>query len=274
MSKIEKTNLEYEEKYTDMIDRLTEQLKTILPIFLEEFKDYIDPRRLEYLSDKKNVPNIIQFVDDGMGAWHYEGHIYFSKINNRICEKLKSQDEYGTQPNIKLIEPEDFINNKKDYIDYLRYWILKGLTVLDYCIDILPHEIMHLIGSSGGVIGEGSTEANTRRICQKYNIRCIPISHTKEVELVLSLENVFGIDVLTRSAFSRDFTILEREFNSLYGNQAFSREYGIVTQMYTRYQTSHLDDPIKHYQTYRKINYGSMLELLRGRREAKTQEVK
>ena len=40
---------------------LTTELEKILPIFINEFKEYISPQNLEYLTDKNNISNIIQF---------------------------------------------------------------------------------------------------------------------------------------------------------------------------------------------------------------------
>ena len=66
---------------------------------------------------------------------------------------------------------------------------------MDFYLDLLPHEAMHLIGVTGGVIGEGVAEKRTRELCLKHNIRSAPISHSKEVKLVSLMKKLVGKDI-------------------------------------------------------------------------------
>ena len=249
------------------LEILTQELRKILPIFINEFRAYIEPKKLEYLENEENIPNIIQFTNKGMGAFTQDGHIYYSNINKVMFETLKKYPNYGSEPNKKLVEPEEFVNNKKDYLDYMNYCIEKGATDLDYSLDVLPHEIMHLIGSSGGVIGEGVTELRTRQICQVHRIRCAPVLHAKETELVMKLDKKLGKHTLNKYSFGKDYGELENKFDKIYGEKMFWGIYSKLLIAYDNYQKNNLSDPIEHYKAYRNLDYSPMLELMKNEQQ-------
>ena len=249
----------------DKTEILTRELKKILPFFIKEFKEYIPPTKLEYLKDNENISNIIQFSDNGMGAYTdiANGKIFYANINKLMFERLKLHPAYGKKKNSQLIKPEEFVNNKKDYLDYINYCIEKGYTELDYCLDVLPHEIMHLIGFYGGVIGEGVTELRTRQVCQKYNIRCAPILHSKETEVVMKLDKLLGKEILNRASFEKDNSKIEQEIDKNCGTGKFRQAYEQMVIEYNKYQGNNLKNPIEHYKEYRNINYSNMLNLVK-----------
>lgn len=186
-----------------MEEKLEAALEHILRIYLKEFSRYMSAERIEYLSDEKNIKDIIKFSENGIGAWCSGFNIMFGSNTNVLIEKyLKSNQNYATNPNAKLVSMDNFIDNEIDYLDYIKYFIVKGGNEFDYFLDMLPHEAMHLIGVGGGVIREGVCERNAREMCLKYGIRSAPILHSKENKLVGLLGKLIDNDLIMKVGFS------------------------------------------------------------------------
>ena len=196
------------------------EMRKIIPIFMKECGNYMYPKKIFFLKDQSNLSRVIDF-DNGFGAWSRGNNIFFAIQNMRVFERLARMPEYGKKPREMFIDTKDFIDNDKDYLDYMQYIIDNGLKEVDYALDVLPHEVMHLIGSGGGIIGEGVTELRTRQVCKKYGIRCAPIMHTKETKFIRMLERFVGADLLDLSAFTRDNTLLFKKCEELFGKEFF-----------------------------------------------------
>ena len=244
-----------------------EEMKKIIPIFMKECESYIYPQKLFFLNNPKNLGRIIDF-GRGFGAWTKGDNIVFAIQNARIFDRLARMPEYGKKPRECFVSQKDFVDNSKDYLDYMQYIIDNGLKEIDYCLDVLPHEIMHLIGSGGGVIGEGVTELRTRQICKKYGIRCAPIMHTKETKFVRMLEKFVGANLLDLTAFTKDNTLLFQKCEELFGEEFF-QIYGEMESQYTRYIMDFSLDPIEHYKSYREIDFSRMYKFLREKEKEK-----
>ena len=242
---------------------LEKELEKLLPIFLNEFLDYIPLDRRRYFTDKIRNGMTHQLVcfDTGFGAWCKNDKLYIGIQNMDIFKKLASREEYGKRKGIKLISEDEMIDNEKDYLDYMEYFIGNGLTELDYCLDVLPHEVMHLVGSGGGIFGEGITEYRTRQVCKKYGIRCAPVMHTKETKLIKMLEEHISTNELNEASFWKDFSMIESVCENIFGKENFREAYEEACIAYRGYMGDTTKDPIEHYKRYREMDFSKLFNL-------------
>ena len=255
----------------DEIRIIEKEMVRILPIFLREFVDYVSYDTRQYILDKlkENRANHLIGFESGIGAWCRARKIYFAIQNKNMFVKLAKTPEYGQHKGNPLLNAEEFIDNDKDYIDYMQYILDNGLTELDYCLDLLPHQVMHLIGCKGGVLGEGITELRTRQICKKHGIRCAPILHSKETKIIRLLEEFVDEITINESAFLGHFDFLTEELEKLFGKENFQSVYEDLCIDYRTYASDRTQDPFAHYQKYREIDFSRMFELI----ESKTNKI-
>lgn len=247
----------------DEIRIIEKEMVRILPIFFKEMVEYVPVNKRRSIEEmiKTNRANQLIGFDNGMGAWCDGEKIIFSAQNSELFLKMSEDSEYGSNKEVTLVSNENFIDNDKDYVDYMKYIKSKGMTELEYCLEILPHQIMHLIGSSGGLLGEGITELRTREICKKYDIKCAPVLHPKEMKLVRKIETVVGKMILNEASFLNDFSMVERILGNKYGEDFFKKVYGELCIDYRNYTSDRTPDPIEHYKKYREIEFDKIYNL-------------
>jgi hypothetical protein len=191
--------------------------------------------------------------------------LYSTNTDELIQRLIIENSDYGRKPDVQLVSGTSFIDNEKDYIDYLNYFILKGLKEIDYYMDVLPHETMHLIGIGGGVIGEGIAERRTRQICKKYNLQCAPILHTKEAKLVGLMERLAGDPVITRAGFASGkerYKELEQSLDNKCSKGFFEQIISDPIIQYQRYLKCRCDNPIRTFNAYRQMDFSNSYRLL------------
>ena len=247
---------------------LTEELFKIIKIYISELGKYICEKHLDFLSNDSNIEKIIQFSDNRTGAWCVDNrHIYFGSNTSHFIEQLRQNPLYGTQPEHLLVTKERFVDNSLDYWDYVNHFILIGGNELDFYLDLLPHEAMHLIGITGGVIGEGVAEKRMRELTTKYNIRSAPICHTKEVKLVSLMEKLVDKDILTKTGFENNFFQywdIEKAIDSKCGKGTFEKVYMATRIPYSeKYLRVKHPSPFEQFNAYRKLNFEPAYSLLR-----------
>ena len=248
----------------DEIRIIEKEMVRILPIFLREFVDYVAYDTRNYILDriKQNRANHLIGFDSGMGAWCRDRKIYFAIQNKNMFVKFAKNPEYGQKKSGELITSDEFIDNDKDYIDYMQYIFDNGLTELDYCLDLLPHQVTHLIGCKGGVLGEGITELRTRQICKMHGIRCAPILHSKETKIIRMLDEFVDDITINESAFLGRFDFLIEELEKKFGKENFQSIYEDLCIDYRTYASDRSQDPFVHYQKYREIDFSRMFDLI------------
>lgn len=247
---------------------LTEELLKILKIYISELGNFINERHLHFLSDESNLENVIQFSDKGTGAWCVaNSKIYFGSNTSHFINQLRKNPLFRTQPGHALVTKENFVDNTLDYWDYVNHFILIGGNELDFYLDLLPHEAMHLIGVTGGVIGEGVAEKLTRELCLKHNIRCAPICHSKEVKLVSLMEKLVGRDILTKTGFENStyqYWDIEKAIDAKCGRGTFERIYLDTQIPYDRLYLKHdYATPYEKFNAYRALNFEPAYSLLK-----------
>ncbi len=245
----------------DEIRLVEKEMRKIVPIFLTEFIEYVPVAKRMYLKDQENLCQVIGF-ESGIGAWCRENNIYFAIQNANTFKRLSKKQGYGEKKGTLLVAEDEWMNNDKDYLDYFDYALDNGLKEIDYCLDILPHEIMHLIGCGDGIIGEGITELRTREVCKKHGIRCAPILHSKEVKLVQKLARYFNEMELNEACFFHNFTVLLEKCDKVFGEGEFTKVYRSVSSDYRDYTMDRFIDPFVHYQKYRDLDFSEIYRLL------------
>ena len=251
----------------DTLSYLTEELIKIIKVYIAEFGKFINERHLHFLSNESNLKKVLQFSDKSTGAWCVaHKQICFGSNTSHFINQLRQNPLYGTQPNHILVTRENFVDNTLDYWDYVNHFILIGGNELDFYLDLLPHEAMHLIGISGGVIGEGVTEKRTREICLKHNIRSAPISHGKEVKLVSLMEKLVGKEILTKTGFEDNFFQywdIEKALDKKCGSGTFERIYSTTQIPYgEKYLKVRYANPFEKFNAYKNLNFEPAYSLL------------
>lgn len=91
--------------------------------------------------------------------------------------------EGATNQNIKKsIETKSLskVDSTRDQFDYFAELLADGKIDLDWMLDVLPHEAMHIFIPGEGVLVEGTTESLSREMADKYGLRLTPTSHQRE----------------------------------------------------------------------------------------------
>ncbi|MCX8074540.1 MAG: hypothetical protein N2749_03030 [Clostridia bacterium] len=253
----------------DLNELLTYELRKILKIYVGEFESYIKKEKLRLLKQDAFVDNVIQFSDSRMGVWcEDESYIVYSnEIPAFLNDVVFDSKVYGTDPNIVFVSDDEFVENERDYLDYIRYAILKGMKTEDFYLSALPHEAMHLIGIGGGIKCEGITEHRTRQTCKKYGIDfCAPAGHFKEAKLARLMEKITGEDHLTKIGFDPrgyEYAMFIRNVNMLRGPGVFEKVYSNLNNQYldTYIRTSYPNN-IDRFLAYRELDFSTIYKLI------------
>lgn len=249
------------------MEELNYALNQILDLYISELGVYIKPEKLKYIRHKQKTGNIIKFKEDITGAYCDGRNIVLGAKSGEIINNLASNSKYyGKSPHEQLVKDDKFVDCKKDYLDYLKWFILTGKKPEDFYFDVLPHEAMHLIGVNGGALGEGVTERRTREICHKNNIRCVPVFHTKECGIIGLMEKIVGKEVTTRMGFSSGpyrYKELDREIDKNLGKDSFLKIFTEFELPYRKvYLNTEYKDFIERFKAYRELDFSKVEELL------------
>lgn len=249
---------------------LQEELETYIALIIKEYKNYIDPKRREYL-EKADKSKDIQIIDTHtISMFVREEKIYLPSQAYIIFDKMKNSIDYGIERNHKSHEEGIIVQNQKTYFDYIKHCFLKGYTALDFYQDTLLHETMHYCGSHGvDPISEGLTELKARELAEKYNLRLSGCGYSKEVQIVLKLQEIFGkdfMDKLTFCSLTMKEVLIEKEFGEETQN-LFRKICEIMFEESKEYrehqlQYNGLEGAYKKAESYDKINYHEVYRLI------------
>jgi hypothetical protein len=230
----------------DIKSILTFEMKKCVSIYLAEFPKF-ECKDLDELSievenreEKKNqaecrggpngikvYPGIQPFIDGILKKAGIEATI----VNGKVCAtkviSFKDGDK-GVVPEIENgkikyaegIKAPNFVSDQmvdspRDQLDYLAELLIEGKIDIDWMLDVLPHEAMHVFIPGEGVLVEGTTERLTRECADKYGLRLTPTSHQRETQIVAKLEKIIGRDNLAyaMSLNNKDKYIREQSDN-------------------------------------------------------------
>ncbi len=190
------------------------EMKKFVLIYLYEFPQFekvnLDDLEVdvETREDKKNqadargssdgvklYPGMQKFIDGvlpktGIESQEIDGIVFATKV-------------FGTDNGIKVPKPgqvsDKKVDSQRDYADYFAEILRNGKIDIDWILDVLPHESMHIFIEGQGTLVEGTTERLARECADKYGLRLTPTSHTKETEVISKIEKIIGRENLAQA---------------------------------------------------------------------------
>lgn len=212
---IKATGFNEKDELDETVKKIVEiEMKKNVLIYLYEFPQFekinLDDLKVdvETREDKKNKADARGSSD---GVKLYPGMQKF--IDGDLLEKgIESQEingivfatkVFGTGDGIKVPEPDQVTHKKvesqRDYADYFAEILRYGKIDIDWILDVLPHESMHIFIEGKGTLVEGTTERLARECADKYGLRLTPSSHTKETEVISKIEKIIGRENLAQA---------------------------------------------------------------------------
>lgn len=198
---------------------LTMEIKKMLKIYQAEFPylNYDEVENIEIFVEKGDFLDCHgykQGVSINSGSSKYLANLsvkYRINENGRIIsddladrtDKIKCDLYNQNNGTPYFLEQDETIENNSSIKEFLAYFYLNNCKDIDFMLDALPHETMHMFGFKGG-IHEGTTEEFTRETVAKYGIRCVPMAHPEETIRMQKIEKIIGKRAITEGAFSTD----------------------------------------------------------------------
>lgn len=251
-------------------EELSNKLKTYIKIIFEEYKNIIPKEIKTYLSMVDSI-NLIKIENTNtISLFVSNGLIYLPENAYKILEAMEKIPGFGINPNHKTHNKSNMIINDNTFLDYIKHVFLKGLKPIDYFLEILLHETMHLCGSDGGIgLKEGFTELKTRQLALKYNLETSCCAYPKEVKIAHELEMILGKEICDQLTFMID----ERDIYYLIHDQVGTKEADLYLnisrtmekefQAYIKQKFDGLTGPLKKAMEYSKIDYTKVEELFK-----------
>ena len=241
---------------------LIKQIKEYINIIRNEYNDYVQ------VTENIDLDKIVHIKDVGtISLFIRNGEFYFPIEAYKVFEELKKDSKFGTNRNHQTYNNETLLINNNNFLDYIEHLILIGATPLDYFQEITLHETMHFCGSNGGsALMEGLNEYLTRLVALKYNLKTNGCGYPKEIKIIQELVNLFGIDIMTKLAFSKTksetleiFKDEEKanliiELNALMDEEFYGKYY--------KFKYPGLNGPFEKAKRYEEIDYSNAMKLI------------
>lgn len=226
-----KTAFDSDDKLDDNIrEIITYEMRKIVAIYLAEFPKF-ECKTIENLAvaveereGKKNqpecrggsdgiklYPGIQPFIDGVLKKAGIEAKM----VNDKVCatkvisfkdgkKGIVPEFENGEIKYAEGIEAPSYVSERmvdspRDQLDYLAELLIKGKIDIDWILDVLPHEAMHIFVPGEGVLVEGTTERLARECADKYGLRLTPTSHQRETQIVSKIEKIIGREALANA---------------------------------------------------------------------------
>lgn len=244
--------------------KLTIILEKYIKVIILDYGKYIPKEKLEMLQTI-DYNKVIKIYDTNtINGLCWKGNIHLPSNVNNIFQILSELPEYGTVNNHKIFNYDTLITNDNTYWDYITHLILSGATIEDYYEDLLLHETVHLCGSGGGyALKEGLTEFLTRKIAKKYGFRTNGCGYSKEVKIVIELQNIFGEELINKITFMDSMRDIVNYLKENFGEEEAKLFGNIVSAMQQEYNLKYA----QHNFTFqgiegvkRKSNYYSQID--------------
>ncbi|MEG1141974.1 MAG: hypothetical protein RSE41_05970 [Clostridia bacterium] len=197
-------------KFKEFTNEILEaELEKIILTYCGEYTYLVDESKIESLLQTK----LKVYESDELDAHGYYGNVEFSsgtsKCLNGVFKEEKPSNDIDYISSIKQksfdysLNRNSVVENNLDVRDYMEHAKHHQLTDLDFFLDCMPHELMHVFGFNGGMF-EGVTESLTRQVASKYNIRCIPMGHKDETKFMQKIEKIIGTDKVIEYSYNED----------------------------------------------------------------------
>ena len=247
---------------------LAEEMKKYVEIILKEFHDVIPTSRQDALRNIQDFKEYVLIEDSGTISMFAKGlNVIMPLGAYQIFERMSREPDFGSDKDHKIFQEGEILNNNT-YYDYINHVLLTGMTVQEFFLDSLLHEVMHVGGSGGGsALREGMTELKTRELAEKYHLKASRCGYPKEVAIVYKLQSFLGKDIINQISFSHGSQQVEEILNSTYGEQITKLYFEIEKMMndiqHRNYNHSKFGGPMGHIEkakAYSKIDYASVYE--------------
>lgn len=241
-------------------DMVEEELRKYIKIILSEYKNNINIDVYNTLNNKEllkwNDNNTVSFIVR-------ENVLYLPKVSYQIFDELSKLPNYRIRS--RVYNYDNYLNTDTTYYQYINEVIECGLLPINYFLESLLHEAMHICGSSGATpLEEGINELKTRELAQKYHINIAAFGYSKEVEIAKYLQELIGKEIMDSLTFIPKNEKIDfiKEFVGV--RQADTYDY-ISKSMSDKVGKYMFDtnDPFEKAQIYSKINYNNELDYIK-----------
>ncbi len=188
-----------------IITSLAKQLEEYIKAIIEKYGKYIPKEKLDRLKSITDFKSIIKLDDYGsVSAYANENEITLPLHADKILKDFSKMPEYGSDKEHKMFDSDTLILNNNTYSDYVFHLLVSGATAQDYFEDVLLHETMHFCGSWGYfAFNEGLNELLSRKLALEKGYKSTACAYSKEMEVALELQSVFGEEIMNQIAFIR-----------------------------------------------------------------------
>lgn len=240
---------------------VSEKLKVYIKLILNEYGTYMSDEIKERLAN--NQVDLVRFGDSQTISFVVSnGILNLPRCAYAIFAQLEKNPNYGIRT--KVYDVAKYMDTNTTYIGYINEVIECGLSPLDYFLESLLHETMHICGSTGGnPLDEGINEMVTRRLAQKYNLSIAAMGYPKEVEVARTLEKVIGEELIGWLTFIPEQE--KKQFISVQLGEDIAKMYERIKKMMDEKTNSELlmtSDPFTKATIYDQISYREELALL------------
>ena len=250
-------------------EELANKVFKYVKIILNEYQDKIPNHIKTYLNNINDYQGFIKIENTNtISLFVSDGLIYLPLNAYKIIGLMESVPGFGINKNHKTHNNSNMIINDNTFSDYIKHVFLKGLMPIDYFLEILLHETMHLCGADGGsALKEGFTELKTRELAKKYNLTTSCCGYPKEMKIAYLFEMILGRDITDKLTFMADEREIYYMIHDLVGTEEadlyikVSRMMQVEFQNYINKKYDGITGPIKKTLEYDKINYRKIDEL-------------
>lgn len=187
------------------------------------------------------------------------GHFYFPLK----AYELLSENIGNTTTVPPLYNKNTLLRNNYTFYDYIAHVYKEHLSPLQYFNEILLHETLHFCGSGGAdALSEGLNEYLTRKVAAKYNLLTNGCGYSKEVNVVLGLEKIFGEKLLSKLSFTNNpERILGEERPELLGLYT-SVKKSMHEECFEKYLKYDYPNPLDKAKNYSNIDYTETMKII------------
>lgn len=248
-------------------------LEKYINIIIKEYHEYLSQEQIQELQ-KINYNDNIFITDTGtITIIVKDKKLYLPTEAFNVINELKKNPNYGTNKEHKAYTKENILTNDNTFIDYINHAIIKGIDPLEYYLENLLHESLHISGISGvGVMSEAFTELKTRELASKYDLKTSGCGYPKEVKIALELENILGEKIVNKIMFIPNIGDQLKYIEETLGSETkefYKQVYLEMTKEFNKYNAFSYKDIYEKTKAYEKLDYTKVNELTKNFKENK-----